>query len=85
MRHKNQVVRNIIIIGLVFILYFTGSGLDVWGHSSKAQQTHAQPKIVIPEPVYDFGLATEGQEVKHDYIVRNEGNADLIIENVSPT
>jgi len=45
----------------------------------------AAPKVVIDEPVYEHGQVSQGEEVRHDFIIRNEGNADLEIVEVRPT
>ena len=40
------------------------------------------PKIVSPEPVYDFGTLDNETKVQHDFIIRNVGDATLNIKNV---
>lgn len=49
-----------------------------------AQQPVAQAKAVVVEPEYDFGAVSEGTTVSHDFIVRNEGTVDLVIQNLVP-
>ncbi|MCK5832463.1 DUF1573 domain-containing protein [bacterium] len=44
-----------------------------------------QPKIVLPEQSFDFGFSPEGFFLVHPFIIRNEGEADLIIERVRTT
>lgn len=39
-------------------------------------------KLVIPAPTYDFGTVNQGAEVNHDFVIKNEGNADLVIQRV---
>lgn len=39
-------------------------------------------KISIPEPTFDFGVVSQGTEVEHDFVVRNDGDANLVIQRV---
>ncbi len=40
------------------------------------------PKIVVDEKSYDFGKVKEGTNVEHVYKIKNEGEGELVIENV---
>lgn len=40
------------------------------------------PVFMSPEPVYEFSPVLEGSEVVHDFIVRNTGTAELVIDRV---
>ena len=40
------------------------------------------PAAVLPESEYRFGTAIEGEIVRHDFILLNQGNADLKIEKI---
>lgn len=41
------------------------------------------PKIVcINSPTFDWGVINEDTSTEHDFIVKNEGNTDLVIENI---
>ena len=42
------------------------------------------PSMVISETRFDFGEVDEGSVVSHDFIVKNNGSADLRIVKVSP-
>lgn len=44
----------------------------------------AQPKAVFPDSIFEFEPVMEGQEVTHDFIVRNQGEAELLIKRVKP-
>jgi hypothetical protein len=50
--------------------------------SPAATPTGPQPRITASNPVYDFGTVLEGTPVKHEFTVRNTGQADLIIGQV---
>ena len=43
------------------------------------------PKIVLPEPKFDFGAVPAGHRVEHVFEVRNGGDAVLEIQKVQPT
>jgi hypothetical protein len=38
------------------------------------------PKVVTAETEYDFGILEANQEGKHEFIVRNEGDADMVLK-----
>ncbi|MDL1974393.1 MAG: DUF1573 domain-containing protein [Deltaproteobacteria bacterium] len=42
------------------------------------------PGILIDEPVFDFGSLYEGDPVLHTFVIRNKGDAGLVIEKVKP-
>jgi hypothetical protein len=42
------------------------------------------PSAVVPSPTYNFPEVTEGVEVLHDFIIKNEGTAQLDIKKVKP-
>lgn len=44
----------------------------------------AAPKAVPAEPVFQFVPVPEGQNLSHDFIIRNEGDAPLNITDVIP-
>lgn len=41
------------------------------------------PKIVAPEPKYDFGNIIEGQRVSHEFVVKNDGDEVLEIRKIN--
>lgn len=49
--------------------------------ASAADASDVKPVAVV-EAAYDFGMAFEGSDVTHDFIVKNTGNADLEIQSV---
>ncbi len=40
------------------------------------------PKLVVPEPVFDFGQRDNSETVTHHFVLRNEGTGVLKIESV---
>ncbi len=39
----------------------------------------------VLEPNYNFGTVSQGQRVEHEFAVRNDGDADLVIQRVAPS
>ncbi|HEY0515285.1 MAG TPA: DUF1573 domain-containing protein [Thermoanaerobaculia bacterium] len=44
----------------------------------------AKPKVVVAEPIKDVGSISKGDKIVHDFVIKNEGDADLQITNVQP-
>jgi hypothetical protein len=52
---------------------------------TKAPETKAAtPKAVIAEPNKDVGTVPKGEVIKHNFLVKNAGTADLLITDVKP-
>jgi hypothetical protein len=45
----------------------------------------AAPKLVVAEPEFNFGEVKAGAEIKHTFVVKNEGTAELLIKTVTPS
>lgn len=43
-----------------------------------------QPKAVIPQPIADLAPVPKGETIKHDFVIKNEGDAPLEITSVRP-
>jgi hypothetical protein len=43
-----------------------------------------KPEIFLPQIRKDFGKVFEQEKYEHDFIVRNRGKADLVIQKVKP-
>jgi hypothetical protein len=43
-----------------------------------------KPKAVAVEPIGDVGTVAKGDNATHDFVIKNEGGADLQITNVQP-
>ena len=39
---------------------------------------------VTPEQRHEFGSIVQGLVLQHDFVVKNEGNAELVIERIAP-
>ena len=42
------------------------------------------PKMAIEAPTHDFGEVKAGTPLRYAFKVKNEGSADLLIQNVQP-
>ena len=59
--------------------------LMVWvGLSQAAEEKKATPVIEVEKPLHDFQQVTEGETIKHDFLVFNRGKAPLEIKSVKP-
>jgi hypothetical protein len=68
--------RVVALIGAVLVgVVSTHSG--AWAQSG--------PKLVIPEREFDFGSVSQGQKVEHEFVVRNDGDEDLLIQRIAPS
>lgn len=45
----------------------------------------AAPETAVDRPTYDFGSISQGKKVEHTFIIRNKGDAPLIIKKVRPS
>lgn len=43
-----------------------------------------KPKAVAVEPIKDAGVVSKGDKISHDFLIKNEGDADLEIVSVQP-
>ena len=54
---------------------------------AQAQEPKANggtPKLTLESPVHDFGAVKSGTPLRYAFKVKNEGSADLLIQNVQP-
>lgn len=49
-----------------------------------ALPSFAQPRAVLTEPIKDFQTVAKGEVIRHDFEIRNEGDAPLEIIDVRP-
>ena len=61
------------------LILFTWIPFSVFGQGSDAPGV---PSIHVSEPSFQFESVVSGQEVNHDYIVKNTGTAELEITGV---
>jgi hypothetical protein len=66
-----------ILVGLCLL---AGLGCGNKGAADKKAAAGGAPKIAAVEAVFDFGKVKQGQDVEHVFKVRNQGSAELRIE-----
>ncbi|RME59486.1 MAG: DUF1573 domain-containing protein [Candidatus Dadabacteria bacterium] len=53
--------------------------------AEQKESKESLPKAYVPLPLFDFGTVEEGKVVKHDFVISNKGESDLIIYRVVPS
>jgi Protein of unknown function (DUF1573) len=66
------------------ILALCVAALAVPAIAQPASEAATAPKAVVDEPVFDAQRIGKGQDIVHDFVVKNEGNAPLHITDVRP-
>lgn len=59
-------------------------GASAGAPAPAAAQDAAKPRAVVVSPVKDFGQVSQGQQISHDFEIRNEGTAPLELTRVHP-
>ncbi len=67
---------------LTLVLGFAAAGLAADKPQPKADKP--QPKVVVPAPIHDFGPADKSAKLSHEFELRNEGTAELLIREARP-
>src|SRR5215813_10438901 len=70
-----------LIIALTFAAFAQAPAQD---GPSEGVTKSAAPKIAMEEREHNFGKVKQGEEVSHTFKIKNEGAAELVIQNVSP-
>ncbi|MGZ5428208.1 MAG: DUF1573 domain-containing protein, partial [Thermoanaerobaculia bacterium] len=52
---------------------------------AKVADTASVPKLVVPEDKKDFGMVPKGEPIKHVFVLKNMGKADLHVTDVKPS
>jgi len=74
------------IAALMLMLLFATAGLaqqDPPKPNGSAPNGGA-PKLELDSPVHDFGEVKAGAPLRYAFKIKNEGTADLLIQNVQP-
>jgi len=66
------------------LLVVVGSCVVALGSAHEAV-SEARPVISLTSNSYDFGTVAQGTKVVHEFEVKNSGNADLVIQRLSPS
>jgi len=77
---KRQLVMS--ALALVFLLPAAGGAQNA--QKKAAAAGGPKPVIEIPKMTHDFGQLFEQDKYAYSFVVRNRGNADLVINDVRP-
>ena len=66
---------------LVFLLALPVPAQEAPAETAALEETPA-PRIIAPEPIFDFGERESTEVVEHNYVIRNEGEVSLEITSV---
>lgn len=66
------------------VFFFGMMALMVLGVIFMYQAQAGEPKVLIPETTWDFGLIPAGNVVSHYYLIKNVGTDTLKIDKVRP-
>lgn len=69
------------IAALVALLLAASAAI---AQESPSKPNGGTPKMVIESPTHDFGEVKSGTPLRYAFKVKNEGTADLLIQNVQP-
>jgi hypothetical protein len=81
----------IVVVGIPALLFVLGCANKKVGHAddgkgqaaSKTSPNKGEPKITALEKEFKFGSVKEGTMLEHVFRIRNDGNAELVIEKAS--
>ena len=66
-------MRTHVIIAAALLVLFAGFS---------TAESAVGPKLVVAEPVHDLGTVFEDTKITHDFVIKNEGDQELIIEKI---
>ena len=67
---------------ILAVLAAAAAGAATAQNAAPANPAPTGPQAVAPEPVHDFGTITAGAKVEHEFLIRNDGNAPLLLREV---
>lgn len=73
----NRMRSRLLIVFLIF-------GMMVMLHGTEEVSAQSKPKIVVDSAFHDYGEVMRGTTVSHAFVIKNQGNADLIIRDAKP-
>ena len=72
----------VIVLGGVLVFSNTQNNLSNTNTNAIQNNSGPQPRILVLEEEWDFGKVTRGEKPTHIFIVKNEGEGDLIIDSL---
>ncbi|MDI6760377.1 MAG: DUF1573 domain-containing protein [Candidatus Brocadiaceae bacterium] len=80
MERGASIVLYIVLIALICIGYYGGEGLCNTEDGGNAPRK--TPRLTVPESIHSFGQMYRGEKVRHHFLLKNEGEAELEIRKV---
>ena len=83
----NQVIpgSNSMCVLFCIVLFCMALPLSLFSFDATPQEKVGMPKIAFESLVVDAGVFKPGDKAIGEFIVKNEGTADLVIKRVAPT
>ena len=53
-------------------------------YGSQRVLAQSKPKLVVDSAFYDYGEVLRGKKVSHSFVIKNEGEATLMIKDAKP-
>lgn len=84
--HRARSASAVALRGFAAAALVVAGALSAVAAPAVAQEAPAagKPKVAVPEPVFDAGTVPTGQEIVHDFVIENQGDAPLEITDVRP-
>ena len=76
-----------LLIAVVLLLTLAVGAFGQTGEAAKpeAKENKGAPKLTISKTQHDFGQLKRGTLAQYGFTFKNEGTADLVINNVAPS
>lgn len=71
-----------LLLSIILVVGTTASADQETGLAGAGSPASAHPRAVVDEPRFDFGTVLDGAVIVHDFVVRNSGDAPLLINKV---
>ncbi|NDC38857.1 MAG: DUF1573 domain-containing protein [Proteobacteria bacterium] len=68
-----------LLIGVLALVYPFGAGLV------PVVADAGRPRIVVESAAHDWGSVTQGTKVTHDFVVKNTGDIELVLQRIVPS
>lgn len=72
------------ILAFVFAVLLVAPVAAQQNQPTNGSKSNGAPLLVIDSFTHDFGEVKAGTPLRHVFKVKNQGNADLLINNVAP-
>lgn len=77
-----DIFRQAITVGITAV---AGCVLSVSCTVTELAYADSGPKAIVPQHEFNFGSVPQGQKVEHEFVLRNTGDQDLVIQRIAPS